>query len=75
MNTDGPALTAGGIIGHADGEPGLVAFKTDGRLLPLSVHYQTGAWTVIVCWRCGDTRKFEGAWCPSCRPAPSHPSE
>lgn len=70
MQEPGPALTEGGIIGHANGEPGLVTFRIGGRQVPLSVHFPTGAWTVVVCWRCGDTRRFEGAWCPACRPTP-----
>lgn len=63
-------MEPGGIIGHANGDPGLVTFRFNGHDVPLSVHFPTGAWTVVVCWRCGDTRKFEGAWCTACRPSP-----
>ena len=68
----GSGIIVGGIIGHADGEPGVVKFRFNGREVPLSVHYNTGAWTVIVCWACGDTRRaIGGGWCTACYPTPT----
>lgn len=59
-------MEPGGIV------VGLVAFRLpSGHVLPLAVHYPNGRVHQIACQRCGDSEKFEGARCPSCRPAPS----
>lgn len=71
----GDSLTPGGIIGHANGAPGLVAFRLpSGRILPLAVHHPDGSATPIACQRCGDTRRADGTRCPACRPAPQRPA-